>query len=310
MNKLEVISEALKEMMEHCEQEEIFQAKNRRGLPSREMVIDILSELRQAVFPGYFGRDNGSGLQQDYYVAYRLTRVYKQLKEQIKIALIYQEGDDPSVEERMEQKAAVIGQSFIRALPGIQKLLRKDVEAGFNGDPAAKSREEVVFSYPGMLAIYVYRIAHELYLQKVPFIPRIMTEYAHGETGIDINPGAEIGEYFFIDHGTGVVIGETTVIGDNVKIYQGVTLGALSTRSGQQLAGVKRHPTIGNNVTIYSNSTVLGGETVIGDNAIIAGNTFITESIPADTKVSSKNPELVIKKPRTMESTSVWDWDN
>lgn len=310
MNKLEVISEALKEMMEHCEQEEIFQAKNRQGLPSREMVIDILSELRQAVFPGYFGRDNGSGLQQDYYVAYRLTRVYKQLKEQIKIALTYQEGDDPSVEDRMEQKAAVICQSFIRTLPGIQKLLRKDVEAGFNGDPAAKSREEVVFSYPGMLAIYVYRIAHELYLQKVPFIPRIMTEYAHGETGIDINPGAKIGEYFFIDHGTGVVIGETTVIGDNVKIYQGVTLGALSTRSGQQLAGVKRHPTIGNNVTIYSNSTVLGGETVIGDNAIIAGNTFITESIPADTKVSSKNPELVIKKPRTMESTSVWDWDN
>ena len=160
------------------------------------------------------------------------------------------------------------------------------------------------------MAIFVYRIAHELYLEQVPFIPRIMTEYAHGLTGIDINPGARIGEYFFIDHGTGVVIGETTEIGNNVKIYQGVTLGALSTRSGQQLAGVKRHPTIGDNVTIYSNSTVLGGETVIGDNAIIAGNTFITESIPANTKVSSKNPELVIKKPRGVQASSMWDWEN
>lgn len=311
MNKLEVISDSLKEMMDFCSKEEIFQTKNGRGLPSREIIIDILGEVRQAIFPGYFGRDNGYGLQQDYYVAYRLTRVYKQLKEQIKIAFLYQEEEDSAdTEDRMEQKAAVICQNFIRSLPTIQKLLRKDVEAGFNGDPAAKNREEVVFSYPGLLAIFVYRISHELYLENVPFIPRIMTEYAHGLTGIDINPGAKIGEYFFIDHGTGVVIGETTVIGDNVKLYQGVTLGALSTRSGQQLAGVKRHPTIENNVTIYSNSTVLGGETVIGENAIIAGNTFITESIPANTKVSSKNPELVIKKPRNVQKMSVWDWES
>lgn len=259
MNKLEVISDALKEMMEFCAQDEIFQAKNGRGLPSREIIIDILDELRQAIFPGYFGRDNGSGLQQDYYVAYRLTRIYKQLREQIKIAFLYQEEEESSeAEKRMEQKAAVISQNFLRAIPNIQKMLRKDIEAGFNGDPAAKSREEVVFSYPGVLAIFTYRIAHELYLEQVPFIPRIMTEYAHSLTGIDINPGAVIGEYFFIDHGTGVVIGETTIIGDNVKLYQGVTLGALSTRSGQQLSGVKRHPTICNNVTIYSNSTVLG----------------------------------------------------
>ena len=311
MNKMEVISDALKEMMEFCAEDEIFQTKNGRGLPSREIIIDILGELRQAIFPGYFGRDNGYGLQQDYYVAYRLTRVYKQLKEQIKIAFLYQEGEtDLEAEARMEQKAAVICQNFIRAVPKIQRLLRKDVEAGFNGDPAAKNREEIVFSYPGLMAIFVYRIAHELYLEQVPFIPRIMTEYAHGLTGIDINPGARIGEYFFIDHGTGVVIGETTEIGNNVKIYQGVTLGALSTRSGQQLAGVKRHPTIGDNVTIYSNSTVLGGETVIGDNAIIAGNTFITESIPANAKVSSKNPELVIKKPRGVQASSMWDWEN
>lgn len=174
--------------------------------------------------------------------------------------------------------------------------------------PRVKRR---LFSYPGFYAIYVYRLAHVLYLENVPFIPRIMSEYAHGYTGIDINPGATIGEYFFIDHGTGVVIGETTEIGKNVKLYQGVTLGALSTRQGQLLANVKRHPTIRDNVTIYSNSSVLGGETVIGENTIIGGNTFITASIPANTKVSAKSPELVIKKPRTsVEATNVWDWEN
>ena len=186
-----------------------------------------------------------------------------------------------------------------------------ELQAGFDGDPAAKSKEEIIFSYPGFYAIYVYRLAHVLYLENVPFIPRIMSEYAHGYTGIDINPGATIGEYFFIDHGTGVVIGETTEIGRNVKLYQGVTLGALSTRQGQLLANVKRHPTIRDNVTIYSNSSVLGGETVIGENTIIGGNTFITESIPANTKVSAKSPELVIKKPKSeVEATNVWDWEN
>ena len=186
-----------------------------------------------------------------------------------------------------------------------------ELQAGFDGDPAAKSKEEIIFSYPGFYAIYVYRLAHVLYLENVPFIPRIMSEYAHGYTGIDINPGATIGEYFFIDHGTGVVIGETTEIGRNVKLYQGVTLGALSTRQGQLLANVKRHPTIRDNVTIYSNSSVLGGETVIGENTIIGGNTFITASIPANTKVSAKSPELVIKKPKSeVEATNVWDWEN
>ena len=151
-------------------------------------------------------------------------------------------------------KAAQVTSRFFEQLPEVQEMLLKDVQAGFDGDPAAKSKEEIIFSYPGFLAIYVYRLAHILYLEEVPFIPRIMTEYAHDHTGIDINPGATIGEYFFIDHGTGVVIGETTTIGNNVKLYQGVTLGALSTRKGQQLSGVKRHPTIEDNVTIYSNS--------------------------------------------------------
>ena len=171
----------------------------------------------------------------------------------------------------------------------------KDVEAELEGDPAANSMEEIIFSYPGIFAIFVYRIAHELYQLEIPFIPRIMTEYAHGKTGIDINPGASIGEYFFIDHGTGIVIGETTIIGDHVKIYQGVTLGALSTQKGQALSGVKRHPTIEDNVVIYANTTILGGETVVGTNSVVAGNSFVTQSIPPNTKVSTTMPQLQYK---------------
>ena len=161
----------------------------------------------------------------------------------------------------------------------------KDLEAFFSGDPAAKSKEEIIFCYPGFLAVLVYRLAHELYLLNVPFIPRIMTEYAHSKTGIDINAGAKIGEYFFIDHGTGIVIGETTEIGKNVKIYQGVTLGALSTKDGQKLSGKKRHPTVMDNVTIYSNASILGGQTVIGENSVIGGNAFITKTVAPNTKI-------------------------
>ena len=176
-------------------------------------------------------------------------------------------------------------------------MLLKDVQAAFDGDPAAQSKEEIIFSYPGFFAIFVYRIAHELYVQNVPLIPRIMTEYAHSGTGVDINAGATVGEYFFIDHATGVVIGETTNIGNHVKIYQGVTLGALSTRAGQKLAGKKRHPTIEDNVTIYSNASVLGGETVVGEGAIIAGSSFVTESIPAGARVGVKNQEINVRIP-------------
>ena len=257
------------------------------------------------MFPGYFRIDTGACAFPEYYAGSLLNNLYDALKEQIEIAILYQ-GEE---KEKAQLRAEEITGQFVKRLPEIQKMLLKDVQAGFDGDPAAKSKEEIIFSYPGFYAIYVYRIAHELYLEKVPFIPRIMSEFAHGKTGIDINPGATIGEYFFIDHGTGVVIGETTKIGNNVKIYQGVTLGALSTRMGQQLADVKRHPTIEDNVTIYSNSTVLGGETVIGENTIIGGNTFITESIPANTKVSAKSPELVIKKPKAqVEASNVWDY--
>ena len=219
--------------------------------------------------------------------------LYDKLFRQIKVALSYK--NDANSYQEIAEDAQEKALGFIRRIPEVQALLCKDVEAEYNGDPAANSREEIIFSYPGLFAIFVYRYAHVLYQMKVPFIPRIMTEYAHGETGIDINPGANIGEYFFIDHGTGIVIGETTDIGNNVKIYQGVTLGALSTRKGQQLSGVKRHPTIEDNVVIYANTTILGGETIIGANSVVAGNTFVTKSIPANTKVASTMPELEIK---------------
>lgn len=303
--KKAAILEAVKSLAQNYNREEMLLPKGKCSLPSRTVIIELVRELRAVLFPGYFRIDTGACAFPDYYAGSLLNNLYDALKEQIEIAILYQ-GEE---KEKAQLRAEEITGRFVKRLPEIQKMLLKDVQAGFDGDPAAKSKEEIIFSYPGFYAIYVYRIAHELYRERVPFIPRIMSEFAHGKTGIDINPGATIGEYFFIDHGTGVVIGETTEIGNNVKIYQGVTLGALSTRMGQQLADIKRHPTIEDNVTIYSNSTVLGGETVIGENTIIGGNTFITESIPANTKVSAKSPELVIKKPKAqVEASNVWDY--
>ena len=304
-DKKSAILKAAKGLTENYASEELFMPKSGRRLPNRSVIIDIVRDLKSIVFPGYFSTDTSATIFPEYYVGHRLNDIYDRLKNQIEIALLYY-GEEP---EEAAARADRTTCGFFGQLPEIQRLLLTDVQAGFDGDPAAKSKEEIIFSYPGLFAIYVYRLAHVLYKEEIPFIPRVMSEYAHGRTGIDINPGATIGEYFFIDHGTGVVVGETTEIGNNVKLYQGVTLGALSTRMGQQLANVKRHPTIRDNVTIYSNSTVLGGETVVGENTIIGGNTFITESIPANTKVSAKSPELVIKKPKSQVSaTNVWDY--
>ena len=304
-DKKSAILKVAKGLTENYASEELFMPKSGRRLPNRSVIIDIVRDLKSIIFPGYFSTDTSATVFPEYYVGHRLNDIYDRLKNQIEIALLYH-GEEP---EEAATHADRTTCGFFEQLPEIQRLLLTDVQAGFDGDPAAKSKEEIIFSYPGLFAIYVYRLAHVLYKEEIPFIPRVMSEYAHGRTGIDINPGATIGEYFFIDHGTGVVVGETTEIGNNVKLYQGVTLGALSTRMGQQLANVKRHPTIRDNVTIYSNSTVLGGETVVGDNTIIGGNTFITESIPANTKVSAKSPELVIKKPKSQVSaTNVWDY--
>ena len=306
----DIILNASADMTESCHKTDFIVSRGERCLPDRSCIIRILKDLKRVMFPGYFGEENIALISPQYFIGDRLTDIYGKLKPQIEISLYYRDYEKYT-EEEISERAEEVCEEFFKRLPYVQQMLLKDVQAGFDGDPAAKSREDVVISYPGLFAIFVYRIAHELYTQDVPFLPRIMTEYAHSRTGIDINSGAKIGEYFFIDHGTGVVIGETTEIGRNVKLYQGVTLGALSTRQGQQLANVKRHPTIRDNVTIYSNASVLGGETVIGENTIIGGNTFITESIPANTKVSAKSPELVIKKSRSAVSkTDVWDWEN
>lgn len=288
--------------------DEVFVTKENRRLPSRSSIIILIKRLRSLMFPGYFEEKNFEYTDAQYFVGNTLNHICRELRQQVNIALQYtSEGES---REQTAEHSDEIAKHFISRLADIQNMLLKDVQAGFDGDPAAKSRQEIISSYPGVFAIFVYRMAHELYLKNVPFIPRVMTEYAHSRTGIDINPGADIGEYFFIDHGTGVVIGETTKIGNNVKLYQGVTLGALSTRKGQLLAEVKRHPTIENNVTIYSGATILGGETVIGANSIIGGNTFITESVPPYTKVSLKAPEMTfqVDPPKKDEEKWVWDW--
>ena len=263
--------------------------------PSKEEIIAIVEDLLKIVYPGYYRdrsykiyniKSNSTVTIED--VAYHLNK-------QILLALKYTAKEENDVEKLTEQ-AEKDTVTFLKKIPDVRAMLETDLEAAFQGDPAAKYRDEIILSYPGMFAITVNRLAHELFLLEVPLIPRIMTEYAHSITGIDIHPGATIGKYFFIDHGTGVVVGETTVIGDRVKIYQGVTLGALSTRGGQKLRDVRRHPTIEDDVTIYSGASILGGETVIGRDSVIGGNAFITKSIPAGTTVSIKGQELQFKQ--------------
>lgn len=260
--------------------------------PDKKVIVDILSKLQEIIFPGFFKPDTYKSYTLRSTVSMLVEDVMYNLKSQIAITLKYDDVFSDSSKCEVEGEAQRITVEFFNRIPTIREYVETDVTAAFDGDPAAYNKEEIVVTYPGFYAIMVNRIAHELHLLGVPLIPRIMTEHAHSLTGIDIHPGATIGKYFFIDHGTGIVIGETTIIGDNVKIYQGVTLGALSTRGGQMLKNVKRHPTIEDNVTIYSGATILGGETVIGKDVVIGGNTFITSSVLEGTKVSMKLPEL------------------
>jgi len=272
-------------------------------LPSRACVIEIIECLRRLVFPGFFD-DCRVGLDN---VGHRadalLVQVREKLYEQVRQALRYdlnrtsQSGRGDACDE-LDKRAIEITDRFINGLPELRALLATDVQAAFDGDPAAKSTDEIIFCYPGLDAIFTHRVAHALYELEVPLIPRIMAEYAHNETGVEIHPGATIGESFFIDHGTGVVIGETTHIGKRVKVYQGVTLGALSTKGGQSLRGKKRHPTLEDDVTIYGGAIILGGDTVIGKGATVGGSVFITESIPAGHTVTMKMPELKVRAPR------------
>ncbi|HXW68814.1 MAG TPA: hypothetical protein VEJ88_04335 [Dissulfurispiraceae bacterium] len=272
-------------------------------LPSHAAIIEIIRLLRELLFPGYFGRQGLVSGSIAYHVGALLDDIRDKLQAQLLNALRHEVMSKCGRVEGIENHAEKISYSFLGTIPRLRSTLATDIQAAFDGDPAASNTDEIIFSYPGFKAITVYRIAHELSILKVPLIPRIMTEYAHSVTGIDIHPGSVIGDHFFIDHGTGVVIGETAVIGNNVKIYQGVTLGALSTRAGQSLRGVKRHPTLEEGVTVYSGASILGGETVIGAGAVIGGNVFITKSVPAGTRVSVKSPELQYRNHMPQEFT-------
>ena len=259
--------------------------------PDRDVVVDVIEKLRRILFPGYVREKNYRMYNAKYNLSMLIEDVMYHLSHQI--ALTYRSlGEEKAAAKAHAQQVCL---DFFGKIPQIRAMLQTDLEAAYEGDPAATDMAEIIYCYPGLFAITVYRLAHELYVLNVPMVPRIMTEYAHSVTGIDIHPGATVGKYFFIDHGTGIVIGETTLIGEGVKIYQGVTLGALSTRGGQSLRGKRRHPTIEDNVTIYAGASVLGGDTVIGHDCIIGSNAFITQSVAAGTTVTIKNQELQYK---------------
>ncbi|MBP3753770.1 MAG: serine acetyltransferase [Lachnospiraceae bacterium] len=257
--------------------------------PDSDSVIEILSKLFKMIFPGYIREKSYKFYNLNSRLTVLTEDIIYNLKKQIAISLIQKpEYSGASYEDRAAVAEELTGKFMLR-IPHIREYVDTDVQAFFEGDPAAYNHSEIILCYPGLRAIVTARIAHELFVLGVPLIPRMMTEHAHSRTGIDIHPGATIGKYFFIDHGTGIVVGETTIIGDYVKIYQGVTIGALSTRGGQTLRGVKRHPTIEDRVTIYAGASILGGETVIGHDAIIGSNTFITESVEPGARVSFKS---------------------
>ena len=263
-------------------------------LPNRDSVLDALDGLMPLVFPGYFGRQGLTPQNLPYHVGDLVGGLFDQLFEPIRYCLRFREArpDCEQTDARCDAEAERCVLDFFDRLPAVRQTLAEDVDAHFAGDPAAGSAEETIFSYPGVYAVTVQRLAHELYAMNVPLLPRTMTEHAHSRTGIDIHPGATLGRRICIDHGTGVVIGETCHIGTNVKIYQGVTLGALSPAQGQRLRGVRRHPTIEDDVTLYAGATILGGDTTIGRGSTIGGNVFLTQSVPAGTRVVAEPPSL------------------
>lgn len=263
---------------------------------NKDEIVKIIDQIRNIIFPGYYKNRNYRIYTVRNNLSMQLEDVLYNLSKQIAIVLKYLPEYADKEEKELMYEGERLSLQFLDKITEVRKLIQTDLEAAYEGDPAAFNKPEIIFSYPGLFAIMVNRIAHELYLLGVPLIPRIMTEYAHTETGIDIHPGVTLGKNFFIDHGTGIVIGETAVIGNNVKIYQGVTIGALSTKGGQKLRGKKRHPTIEDNVVIYAGASILGGDTVIGHDSVIGGNAFITTSIPSNTRVSIKNQEMEYKQ--------------
>ena len=293
----EQLPEVVEDIVENCHDESCFEHIGEQLIPSRGSVIEIITRLREILFPGYFGKERIEPPNLRYQIGQSVGALFEILSDQITHSyrhdcLRYKQPCIQCVKKGYKEAL-----TFLKSVPTMRRVLATDVRAAYEGDPAAKSYDEIVFSYPGIFAITVYRIAHRLFQQDVPLLPRIMTEYAHSVTGIDIHPGAEIGESFFIDHGTGVVIGETAVIGRHVRIYQGVTLGALSLPrdAGELRRGKRRHPTIQDDVIIYAGATILGEKAVIGARSVIGGNVWITEPVPPDTRVLSETPQLIYR---------------
>ena len=293
----EQLKEITQEIMDDYRQGRDIDKMNVFDQPERDVVVDIVNKMLNILFPGYYRDKTYKFFNLENKISVLIEDVMYNLTDQIAIALEYDDelrslGGAPLMGDACTSvRAQMLAVDFFKRVPKIRHMVNTDLQATFDGDPAADNKEEIVLCYPGLLASTVYRIAHELYELNVPIIPRMMTEYAHNMTGIDIHPGATIGEYFFMDHGTGIVVGSTSIIGEHVKIYQGVTIGALSTSAGHALHGTRRHPTIEDNVTIYSGASILGGETVIGEGSIIGGNVFLTSSVKPGSRVNMQNQE-------------------
>jgi serine O-acetyltransferase len=295
------VPEIAEKIIEHCHGNECYTHIDYEPIPSEGFVVDLIDIFRELIFPGYFSKDPLDPANMKYSLGQKVSVLYDKLSEQIihhiRHDCLRYDQSCSHCEDSGQAKALTV----LESIPDIRRVLATDVQATYDGDPAAKSYDEIIFSYPGIFAIMIHRVAHKLFELGVPLLPRIMSEHAHSVTGIDIHPGATINERFVIDHGTGVVIGETTQIGKNVRIYQGVTLGALSLpkNAGQQYRGKKRHPTIEDNAIIYSGATILGGKTVIGARSVIGGNVWLTESVPPDTTVMMEHPRLIYKSANT-----------
>ena len=285
----------VQEIVRSCAEESTVDNVDAPLIPSKDEVIRILNVLNDILFPGYLGKQELTRSSLAYHLGNEITTLFEALSAQISRSIRHECRRMDSLCVQCVQKGRQEALVFLEKLPEVRRMLGRDVQAHYDGDPAAKALDEIVFCYPGLYAIFVYRVAHELWLQRIPLIPRIMTEHAHSLTGIDIHPGARLGTDFFIDHGTGVVIGETTEIGDRVRIYQGVTLGAISLSKVEvkKLRSKKRHPSIEDDVIIYANATILGGETVVGARSVIGGNVWLTHSVPPDTEVFIKKQDLI-----------------
>jgi serine O-acetyltransferase len=284
-------------LVRSCDMPETFDHVGLEPLPSKDAITEITKMACNLLFPGFFSRSRIDKVNLGYYFGQAMTTFFEALSDQITFAIRHECRRRSMSCVTCDEQGKEIAISLLKEFPKLREALASDVRAAYEGDPAARSCDEIIFSYPGLFAIAVHRIANKLYSQNTPLIPRMMSEFAHSSTGIDIHPGATIGESFFIDHGTGVVIGETTVIGKRVRIYQGVTLGALSLSKNEveKLRTMKRHPTLEDDVIVYSGATILGGDTVIGERSVIGGSVWVTTSVPPDTRVFTKKPELIFK---------------